>query len=166
MNIRPLTFVDSWAFASILHGRYKDRFTGSAPGYSVLTLRDHDGPLPILAEWKSAKALLSRIANAASPIFGGEVPDLGVAELVKISAGGVIPWNAEEPSEWVSLALCIVPAPGAWLYSGGEAAVLPVGQLTIVRRDLLHSAINLSNHPSITLVLRVRKTDDPLGDAE
>jgi hypothetical protein len=155
--------VDTWAFASALHVKFKDRFVGGGDGYDFLPLRTETRALPILSEWKSAKSLLSRVANAAAPLFGNQTPDLGAADLLRIRAGGVVPWAVREPTGWLSLALCIIPAPGAWLYAGGEAAVLPVGQLTLINRQALNSAVNLSNHPSITLVLDARTPDDPLG---
>ena len=161
MNIVPLGFLDTWAFATALHNKYKDRFGGDHHSMALLPLRTEAGPAPILAEWKSAKALLSRIQAAASPIFG-ETPDLGAAAVVRLAPGGFVEWQTLA-SDWSSLHLCIVPSPGAWTYSGGEGAVLPVGQLTYVNRAVMHSAVNLGNHPAIHLVVEARKPYDPLG---
>lgn len=165
MNIRPITFVDTWAFASILHNRFKDRFSGGGEGYDTLDLRSEAGGLPILAEWKTAKSLISRVALAAAPLFGGETPLLGECFLLRMKGGGSLPWSVRESDAgWLTLALAIVPAPGSWFYAGGESAVLPPGQLTYLNRGVLHSAVNFSQHSSITMVLDVCKPDDPMGD--
>jgi hypothetical protein len=161
VNIQPIGFVDTWAFGSTLFARYKDRFAGEHHSMSLLPLRSVDGPLPILNEWKSAKALLARLRVAAAPFFG-VTPELGEAALVQVRAGGFIEWGMRE-SDWCSFHLPIVPSPGAWMYSGGDGAVLPIGQLTFVNRGVLHSAVNLGQHPVIHLVADARKTDDPLG---
>lgn len=164
MNIVPIGYIDSWAFSATLHSKYKDRFGGDHHSMSILPLRSEESALPILAEWKSAKALLTRIRTAAAPFFGGETPELGTAALVKVIGGGYVEWGIRE-SDWVSLHLCIVPSPGAWTYSGGEGVVLPVGQLTFINRNAIHSAINLGHHAVIHLVVDARKPYDPLGDA-
>ena len=156
MNIQPLAFLDTWAFASTLYARYKDRFGGDHHSAEILPLRTAEDALPILAEWKSAKALLSRLRVAAAPLTGGKTAELGAVALVRLKAGGYIDWSREE-GEFHSVQLPIVPSPGAWLYSGGEAAVLPVGQLTFVNRKVLYSAVNLGDHPVIHLVTDVRE---------
>lgn len=124
----------------------------------MLPLRLAEGALPILAEWKTAKALLSRTRAALAPFFGGKTPELGEAALVRLKAGGHLEWGFADAGH--SFHLPIVPSPGAWVYSGGEAAVLPVGQLTFVNRRVLHSAINLGEHPVIHLVIDAKLTEE------
>ncbi len=132
---------------------------------SVLPLRSEDGALPILAEWKSAKALLNRLRLMAAAYLNAHDLELGEAALVLLKAQGMVEWSVRE-SDWASLQLCIVPSPSAWVYSGGECSVLPVGQLTFVNRRVLHSAVNFGNHPCIHLVVDVRKPDDRLDEPE
>lgn len=161
-HIQPLTFLDTWAMSSTLFARYKDRFGGDHHSAAVLPLRSGDGPLPILAEWKSAKALLSRIRAAAAPFMDGRTPELGAAALVQLRPGGFVEWSADETpvdQSYSSLHLCLVPAPDAWVYSGGQCAVLPVGQLTYVNRRVLWSAANFSPTPAIHLVVDVRRAE-------
>ena len=104
-----------------------------------------------------------------APFMDGKTPELGAAALVRLKAGGLVEWAKDEgpyAEAHRSLYLPIVPSPGAWVYCGGEAAVLPVGQLTFVNRRMLYSAINLGDHPVITLVCDVRApdADDPVGE--
>ena len=160
-HIVPLEFIDTWAFSAALFARHKDRFTGDH--LAMLPLRSQGGPLPILSEWKSAKALLSKVRNAAAPLLGGKAGVLGEAALVRLAPGGYMEWTCET-SEYAlahhRLHLCVVPAPGCCVLSGGESGVLPVGMLTYVNRSVLHSAVNFSDTPCIHLIVDVRAPDD------
>lgn len=158
MNIVPVAFLDTWAFSATLFAKYKDRFVGDHHSASLIPLRSAEGPLPILAEWKTAKSLLSRARVALAPFFGGETPELGEAALVRLAPGGHIEWGSEPAGH--SFQLPIIPSPGAWVYSGGEGQVLPVGQLTFVNRRVLYSAINLGDHPVIHLVFDAGLTEE------
>ena len=157
MNIQPLAFIDTWAFSATLYARYKERFVGEHHSMDLIPLRSEEGALPILAEWKSAKALLARIRVAAAPFMGDRTPDLGQAAVVRLKPGGFIEWSREEAG--TSLHLPIVPCPGAWVYAGGEASVLPVGQLTYVNRRVPWSAVNFGEHSVIHLIVDVSVPD-------
>jgi hypothetical protein len=159
VNIQPIAFVDTWAFSSALFLKYKDRFGGSHPSMSLLPLRSGEGALPILGEWKTARALLARVRNAAAIWLGGAA-ELGSAAVVQVCAGGFIEWQVEPDLTYRTLHLPVVPSPGAWVYSGGDGAVLPVGQLTWVNRAVPWSAINLGDHPVIHLVVDVKLPDE------
>lgn len=160
MNIAPIAFVDTWSFASTLFARYKDRFVGDHHSMTMLPLRSEEGPLPILSEWKSAKALLSKIRTAAAPFMDGKAADLGAAALIHMKPGGFMEWTwegGEYAQAHCRFHLCVVPAPGCAIYSGGESGVLPVGMLTYVNRLVLHSAVNHSDTPAIHLVVDLQK---------
>ena len=158
MNIAPIGFLDTWAFSSTLFARYKDRFVGDHHSLTMLPLRGPDGPLPILAEWKSAKALLARVRAASAPFTGGKTGELGEAALVHLKPGGFMEWTWED-TEYARLHhrlhLCVVPGPGCCIFSGGESGVLPVGMLTYVNRRVLHSAVNFGETPAIHLIVDV-----------
>lgn len=158
MNIQPVAFVDTWAFASTLYAKYKDRFGGDHHSMDLLPLRSAEGALPILSEWKTAKSLLARIRAAASPLTGGKTADIGASALVRLRPGGFIEWRRDE-TDYVAVHLAIVPSPGAWVYAGGECSVLPVGQLTFVNHRVLYSAANFGEHPVIHLIAEVREPD-------
>jgi hypothetical protein len=161
-HIQPIAFLETWHFASTLYAKFKDRFVSSDTGMSILPLRNEEGALPILAEWRAAKALLSRIRTAASPLCEGQAGVLGTAALVQLDAGGFVPWAweaTEYARQYHRLHLCVVPSPGACVLAGGESGVLPVGMLTLVNRTVLHSYVNFGATPVIHLVCDIRKPD-------
>jgi hypothetical protein len=49
-----------------------------------------------------------------------------------------------------------VPSPGAWVYAGGEAAILPVGQLTYVNARTPNTALNVGPVAYTQLFVDVR----------
>lgn len=155
--------MDTWAFSATLYAKYKDRFAGAHHSAELLPLRSAEGPLPILAEWKNGKALLSRLRVAAAPLVGGRTAELGQAHLVRLKPGGFVDWGRDE-TDWLSLHMAIVPSPDAWVFSGGASAVLPVGQLTFVNHRVLYSAANFGDHSVIQLVVDVRAPDDASAD--
>lgn len=119
---------------------------------------------PILTEWKSARALLGRIKTSLSPlpIMGGKPIELGKVMIVSLKAGGFVDWHIDE-GEYAETHLrghlCLIPSPGAWLLSGGEAAMPAVGVLTYFNNRVLHSAINLGDYPRVHLIVDVRRPD-------
>lgn len=117
---------------------------------------------PVLKEWKSASAMLTRIRNGAAPFFGGQVPDIGRAYIEQLRPGGKIDWNIETGAyaeAYVRLHLCLVPTPGAFLYSGTQSMCLPWGQLAVVEHRIWNSAMNFGNWPRTHLVVDVRRSD-------
>lgn len=162
--IRAIGFLDTWAFSSALFAKYKDRLGGDHRSALILPLRSAAGPLPILAEWKSAKALLTRLRAAAAPAFDGKTPEIGEASVVQLSAGGFVEWSQDE-ARGPHAHICIVPSPNAWLYSGGDSSVLPPGQLTLVDHRCLWSAANFGDYPAIHLVAELYSAGDTLEDS-
>lgn len=160
--IRPVGFLDTWACSSTVFAKYKDRFNGD--GLSLLPLRGSEHALPLLAEFRSAKALLSRVRTSAAPFFG-RTPDMGEAHIVRLEPGAFVPWSSDE-ARGPHAHLCLVPAPGAWIYCGGDSAVLPVGQLTLVDHRKLWSAANFGDYPTVHLVAELYVADDQMDDSE
>ena len=72
--------------------------------------------------------------------------------------GGFVDWSYDE-ARGPHAHICLVPGPGAWVYSGGESAVLPVGQLTLVDHRKLWSAANYGDYPVIHLVAELYDAD-------
>ena len=163
--IRPIGFVDTWAFSSALFAKYKDRFGGEHHSAQILPLRSRDAALPILAEWKSAKALLTRLRAAAAQGFDGRTPEIGEASVVQMIGGGHVEWSADD-ARGPHAHICIVPAPGAWVFSGGDSSVLPPGQLTLVDHRQLWSAANFGEYPAIHLIAELYLADDQVDDSE
>ena len=162
--IRAIGFIDTWAFSSALFAKYKDRLGGDHHSASVLPLRSAAGALPVLAEWKSAKALLTRLRAASAPAFEGRTPEIGEAAVVQLAPGGFVEWTRDE-ARGPHVHLCIVPSPNAWVYSDGSGAVLPPGQLTLVDHRKLWSAANYGDYPAIHLVAELY-VEDPVADGE
>lgn len=113
----------------------------------------------LLASWPSARRVIQNIAEQHRKRSGVE-PRFGKIMVVQLKAGGYIDWHRDEGSyatAYDRFHVCMIPAPGAWLYSGGEAAMLPVGQLTWFNNQALHSAINGPVCARTHLIVDVRK---------
>lgn len=161
--IAALGFVDTSAFTAMFVVKHKARQEAG-----LLRLRDiKDGEesptdLPILKEWKSARALLSRIRSGAAPFFDGKTPELGKAWIETLPPGSGTPWTLEEgdyAQEHVRLRICLIPAPDAWTMSGQAHLVLNVGMVNVVEHRVLHSEVNFSDHARTHLVVDVRRPD-------
>lgn len=185
MNFAPLAFVDTAQATALLVTKYRERFGRDARREKHPNSPHHDtqtiilrGPAegddwfadedqvdyPILKEWKSARNLLARIRVALAPLpsFQGKPVVFGKAMIVTLKPGGFVDWHVDE-GEYAAahdrVHLCLLPSPGAWLYSGGEQVNPPVGQLTYMNNRVLHSAVNLGPVPRVHLILDVRKPD-------
>lgn len=121
----------------------------------------------ILKDWKSARAILARIKDAVQPLFPDRNIVLGKAMIVRLKVGGYVDWHTDE-GEYAKVHdrahLCLLPSPGAWLYSGGEAYQPPVGQLTWFNNRVPHSALNMGPVARTHLICDIRKpsADDSL----
>ena len=187
MNFRPLAFIDTSHFTAALVHKYKDawgwdehrqKFEGS-PHHDTqaILLRGPKDPTvenwfqdipqidyPVLKEWKSARAMLARIKDALQPIVGKAPVTFGKIMVVRLKVGGFVDWHIDEGAyaeKHDRAHLCLLPSPGAWLYSGGEVAQPPVGMLTYMNNRALHSALNTGPVPRVHLILDVRKPDAP-----
>lgn len=165
MNIFSIGFLDASVFTANLILRHKAKLQEVDPGISLLPLRTEDGDLPIMAEWGSAKALLSKVRAAAAPILGGKPGILARASVVQLGVGACVPWAADDDDYAQTvhrLLLCLIPSPGCWVYSGSEGTIPSVGMLTLVNHEVLHSVINTGQNPCTQLIVDVLK---PLPDA-
>lgn len=182
-NFVSVGFIDASMMTATLLTRHKALFEADTRRQEHLASPHHDtqsillrGPkspsaenwledvpqvdLPALSEWKTAKALLARIKNAVAPLNDNKPGILGKAMIVSLKPNGFVDWHVDEGSYAEThhrLHLCLVPSPGAWLYSGGEAFSPPVGLLTGVNNRVLHSALNTGPTARIHLIVDVRK---------
>lgn len=185
MNFRALAFLDTANFTATLVNKYRDEWgkntqRQSFPGSphhdtQVILLRGPQNPspenwladvpqvdYPILKDWKSARALLVRIKDAVQPLFPKSKIVLGKAMVVRLKIGGHVDWHIDEGAyaELHDRAhLCLLPSPGAFLYSGGEQAQPQVGVLTWVNNRVPHSALNMGPVTRSHLIVDVRKPD-------
>ena len=166
MTIQPLGFLDTSMFTAMYVSKHKERADNG-----VLQLRDFkDGEadavdLPILREWKSGRAILSRVRNAAAAFLDGRVPELGRAwiEIVPPMAG--TPWNTES-GDYADVhhrtRTCMIGGPGAMSYCGQVSANLLPGIVNFVDLRALSSETNTGEYPRVHLVVDVKiPTDDP-----
>ena len=167
MSIQPLGYLDTSVFTAMYvmkHAKLVDN--------GILRLRDFkdDEPeatdLPILREWKSARALLARIRASAAPFFDGQVPSLGRAWVEVLPPLSGTPWSMESDDYADAhrrTRTCLIPNPGAISYSGGAGANLLVGMVNLVDHRALCSEINSGEHPRVHLIVDVKV---PVDDAD
>lgn len=185
MNFRALAFLDTSVCTATLVNKYRDAWgqntqrqtTAGSPHHDTqaIFLRGPQNPTvenwfedipqvdyPILKEWKSARALLARIKDAVQPLFPNSSIVLGKAMIVRLKVGGYVDWHVDE-GDYAKVHdrahLCLLPSPGAFLYSGGETAQPAVGMLTYMNNRVPHSALNMGPVPRVHLIVDVRKPD-------
>lgn len=169
MTIQPLGFIDTSQFtAMFLLGKTQKARTEDG----ILRLRDlKDGEvdasdLPIMKEWGSARALLSRLRAAAASFFDGKTPELGRAWVEVLPPGIGTPWESETgdyADQHVRTRTCLVPGSGAISYSGASYASLSVGVVNQIDHRSLCSEVNLGDYARVHLVVDVR-VPDPLEE--
>ena len=133
----------------------------------VLRLRSDDADLPILREWRSAKALLARYRAAAAQFFDGVQPTLGRAWVEQLPGMTGTPWSLEEDDYaqgHIRTRIALIQSPDAWTFSGLASAILGVGVVNEIDHKSLCSEINLSAYPRTHLIVDVKKPEMEEGD--
>lgn len=162
MSIQPIGFLDTSMFTA----RYLITYAKQAKdGILDLRIADDDGDIvnaPVLKEWNSGRALLSRIRSRAAPFFGNRTPQLGLAWIESLDPLSGTPWRAEPESEGLArLRTCLVPSPGAISHSGQQSALLSVGLVNLIDHRALCCEVNHGENARVHLVVDVRIPDDP-----
>lgn len=161
-------FLQTADFAARYQLVYKKRLD-----QGLLYLRDipEDGETahdcPILDEWKTAKALLSRFRGAASGFLNGEPAKLGKVWLEQLPGHSATPWTLEEDDyaqSHIRTRTCIIPAPDAYSMSGLDRLLLSTGVVNVVEQRLLNCEINLSPYPRVHLIVDVQRPEQPETD--
>ncbi len=164
MSIQSIGFLDTSMFTARYLMKYRDKAENG-----ILNLRiaeeDEIVDAPILKEWNSGRALLSRIRSAAAPFFNDRTPTLGRAWIETLPPLAGTPW-ASEVGEYADqharLRTCLVPAPNAISHSGQQAATLLVGAVHLIDHKALCCEVNHGEHPRVHLIVDVRIPDvDP-----
>lgn len=156
MNIEPLGFIDTAAFTSRFVTKHRTELAAEEDGTDRLWLRDEHGDLPPLKDWKSANALLAKIRSGASK-FLGKPGALGRVAIVSLKPNTTTPWRLETDDSIYRLQVCLIPSPAAYIYSGGETALLPVGMLNLINHRVWCSEVNFADFPRVHLVVDVLK---------
>jgi len=133
----------------------------------LLFLRDigEDGEaedLPIMKEWKSARALLTRYKAQGSSFLGGAKCELGKVWIESLPGMHGTPWLLEEDDYAQSVVrtrICLVPSPDAYSHSAGDRVLLGVGVVNVVEHRTLHSETNLSTHSRVHLIVDVKRPE-------
>ena len=139
----------------------------------ILSLRDFKDDeaeaeatdLAVLREWKSARAVLSRIRNAAAPFFEGQTPLLGRAWIEVVPPLAGTPWGMEADDYAEAhrrTRTCLIGGPGAMSYSGPAAANLLPGMVNLVDHRMLCSETNTGDFPRVHLIVDIKV---PVDDA-
>lgn len=161
--IRPIVFLDTSAVMARYVLKYRDQANDG-----ILRLRDLDDEgeaqdLPILKEWRSAKALLTRFKGTATEMLKGEPVVLGKAWIETLPGNHGTPWTIEEDEyaqAHIRTRTCLVPVPQAYTMSGEEKVSIGVGMVNVVEHRILHCEVNFSPYPRVHLIVDVRRPEE------
>ena len=161
--IRPIGFLDTSAVMARYVLKYRDQANNG-----LLYLRDLDDEgeaqdLPLLKEWRSAKALLNRYKATASEMMKGQTAVLGKAWIETLPGAHGTPWTIEE-DEYAQVHIrtrtCLIPVPQTYTFSGEEKVTIGVGTVNIVEHRILHCEVNFSAYPRTHLIVDVRRPEE------
>ena len=161
-SLRAIGFLDVSTFTARFITTYRERLKDDAnyPGAQTIMLRSASSDAAILKEWKSGRAVLQHLRNAAAPFLGGKPAVLGKCMVVSLKPGSHTDWQRsddEYTQEHFRLHIGMVPSPLAMVYSGGEGLNIMVGQVVAVDQQQLHSEINIGSVARVNLVCDVRR---------
>lgn len=146
--ITPVGYIDVSTFTAYYLLKYKH----------VTVLREEDDAA-ILKEWKSARALLTRIKNQAAEIRNSPVI-LGRVSIETLDAKTGTQWATDEAAYsdlFMRLRIPLIAPPGCWTFSGLASAQLAVGQINVIENRLLYSEVNHSEHPRTHLIVDITR---------
>jgi len=155
MTIQALGFVDTSMFTARFLLKYLDKANdGVLP---LREIKDADAAdLPILKEWNSARALLTKMRARGAAYFNGAAPDLGRAWVEVLPPGFGTPWVADAgdyADGHIRTRTCLVPSPAAISFAGTISAVLPVGVVHTVDHKALCSEVNHGDSRRVHLIV-------------
>lgn len=158
MNIQPVGWLDTLVVLGNLRLRHWERLEGDGDVQTVL-LRDEEGEASLLKKglFKSMQSFLARLSNEAAPFLGNQPAELGRAWIECLRPGRHTGWTEEPAGEWLQLRICLATPPNAWLYCGGESAVIQPGVIAYVNVQAPTSSLNLGTSPRLHLVVEVKK---------
>lgn len=179
MSFTPITYIDVWPLSAALF-KERARFSENTkrqeqPGgahketQSILLRGPEDADeenwfldikqvdYPILKNWKSAKSVLERVRKAVNN------RPLGKVMIVQLRPAASVAWHVDNGPYYDAyhrLHLPLVTNPGAQMFSGLAALHIPVGHLIHIDNRVLHSAINVGQHPRIHMIIDVKKPEE------
>lgn len=162
MSFTQIGFLDTANFTATYITRHRDKVENGVLALRVLQGEDVVDAA-ILKEWKSAKALLSRLRNAAAPFFAGQTPDLGKAWLEVLPPRSGTPWGSADEAYGGAHArtrTCLIPSPGGVSFADGASATLQVGWLHAHDPRALASEVNFDPvHARVHLIVDIRRPE-------
>ncbi len=162
--IRALTFIDASTFTAHFIVKYRAQMVdGVLPLRGVGAEEVEVEDLPVLKEWKSARALLLKIRNGAAAAFGDQVPELGRVWVETVPPESGTPWTCEAgdyADEHLRLRIALIPGIDCYSHSGDARAILGVGVVNLVEHRKLCCEVNLGQTARTHLVVDVRKPDE------
>lgn len=146
-HVRTLGFVDTAALTATYVLKHKKELAKSDDvlhiGVNTLDLVVGGKALPVVGQWRAAEAFLARFRGKAAPFFNGAPVALKRATIYSVAPRGRVMWHEDDiRPNLFRVHLCLIPAPGAWVYSGGDSVVLPVGFPTWIDHRVLNSEVN------------------------
>lgn len=154
--IQGLGFIDTSVFTANYLLRHKEKVDGGI--LRLRDLKDEDveaSDLAVLREWKSARALLTRLRVVAAPFFDGVTPELGRAWIEVLPPMSGTLWDAEIGDYAAAhhrTRTCLIPSPGAVSCSGMASSMLVVGMVNLIDHQLMCSEVNHGEHARVHLV--------------
>jgi len=159
--IQPIGFLDTSSFTAGFVHKYRERMAEGVLYLRQLKEGDEEASdLPIVKEWRAARALLSRLRTGAAPYLKGEAAILGKAWIETLPPESVKPWNREDDDYVRShfrTRTTLIPAPGAWSHSGGVSLCLAVGSVNLTDPTLFSSEVNFGDYARTHLVVDIQR---------
>ncbi len=163
--IKPVGFVELSRFTAAFVVQYRQNAVDN-----ILQLRSPDEDFPLLKEWKSARAVLTRIQAGAAPLLGGKPVKLGRVWIETLDGGRGTPWAQEEDEyaqSHIRTRTCMIPTHDAYSYSGNFRELLNVGVINFIEHRILHSEVNFSPYPRTHLIVDIKKPEpEAVADPE
>lgn len=160
--IRPITFIDTSTFAARFKIQFSDRMVNGLLPLREIGESGEAEDLPILKEWKSARALLLRYKATAAQLLPDQPIVFGKAWIETLPGPAGTPWEIHD-DEYAQTHLrtrtCLIPTPDNYTYSGRECVNLGVGVVNLIDMNILHCEVNLSPYPRTHLIVDVQRPD-------
>lgn len=162
-------FFDTRRLTAMFVVKYQERMKEG-----ILQLRDLDEEgechdLPIVKEWKAARAILSQYRSATPAFFSGQTAELGKAWIESIPAMVGSPWLVEDDdyAQSVVRTRCsLISVPNGYSYSGDDKVLLGVGVVNFIEHRSLCSETNPSQFSRIHLIVDVKRPDEQPPEEE
>lgn len=159
--IQNIGFIDTSVFTATFVLKHKAKLLEGVLALRTIKSDDADASdTAIMADWKSGRALLTRLRVGAAPYFDGKTPTLGRAWIEHLPPRTATPWLIEDDDyadAHVRTRTCLIQSPSAASFCGVQNANLLVGIVTALDMRQLCSEANFSDYPRTHLVVDVKR---------